>query len=365
MPMSKKANNLIEVIGQYINAAQGSNEAAYEHLFGTGAVAELEQKIADYYEMKYALLVSNATTGLFALALALDLKNDEFITSPYTYGASLASWLMLGNKPIFTDIDSQTLTLDPQKARRSVTANTRAILAVDIFGNPSDASALREIADEFGVWYIVDCAQSFGAKRNAEPASRLADALVISFTSGKTLFAGEGGAVVTDNLEIYEKLLWHTQHPYRQKRELALGVANEFAFNARIHPLAAIWASFHFEAALDELEKYQRKCFSLIDRLNESGLIETVNFKDENIFSSFFRLTVELGENISEKEFTMFLEKQKIQAKPAPVPVSVIYQTQVFLEQYGDRFSLPTPCLVAENQVKRRVCLLFDKNINF
>ncbi len=112
-------------------------------LTGQGAVAELENKIASYYQMKHALCVSNATTGLLGLALALDLKNGEFITSPYTYGATISSWLMLNNSIIFGDIEPQTATLNPEKIKKIVTNKTKAILATDILGNPSDTKAKK------------------------------------------------------------------------------------------------------------------------------------------------------------------------------------------------------------------------------
>src|SRR5436190_7634341 len=81
----------------------------------------------------------------------------------YTYGASLSGWLLLGNRPVFADIEADTLLLDPGSVRTQITPRTRAILAVDIFGVPSDSAALRRIADEHGLWYVAHAAQSLGA----------------------------------------------------------------------------------------------------------------------------------------------------------------------------------------------------------
>src|ERR1700755_2002547 len=83
-----------------------SPAAMQEHYCGaSGPVADLETKLRELYEMKHALCVSNATTGLFALALAAELRRNEFVTTPFTYGATLAGWLMLNNRPLFADID--------------------------------------------------------------------------------------------------------------------------------------------------------------------------------------------------------------------------------------------------------------------
>lgn len=359
---SRRKKKLNRAIIDYLKSVALSEATAQSHLFGSGAVAELEKKIAGYYGTEYALCVSNATTGLFAVALALGLKDTEFITSPYTYGGSLASWLMLGCQPVFADIDPLTLTLDAESAREHITKKTKAILAADILGNPSDAKALRKLADEFGLWYVADCAQSFGATREGFPASRLADALVISFTSGKTLFAGEGGAIVTSNRELYEKLLFYSQHPFRQKRELGLGISNEFALNGRIHPLGAIWANAGFETALKRLKSYQNECLKVIDCLNKSGLTESANFKARGILPSFFRLTAALVKGSGEQEILSYLTAQGIGAKTVSVPVSLIYQNAAFLAQYEKRFLAPKICSVAEHQVKQRIGLALIKN---
>src|SRR5689334_20747949 len=107
-------------------------------LDGTGAVAALEGKLRDLYQMRFALCVSSATMGLLSIALALDLRNAQFVSTPYTYGGSLAGWLLLGNRPKFADIEPLTLGLDPIATQRAITPKTRAILASDVFGIPSD-----------------------------------------------------------------------------------------------------------------------------------------------------------------------------------------------------------------------------------
>lgn len=362
MPMSNNKLKLNRAITDYLRSSASSDVGAQTHLFGGGAIGELEQKIATFYGKKHALCASNATTGLLAIALALDLKDSQFITSPYSYGGSLASWLMLNNSVVFSDIDPLTQTINPEKARQLITKKTRAILAVDILGNPSDSFALRQVADEFGIWYIADCAQSFGARRGGFPANHLADALVISFTAGKTLFAGEGGAIITDNTELYERLLFFSQHPFRQKRELGLGIVNEFAFNGRIHPLAAIWANAGFADSLKHLKTYQNESLQVVDCLTKSGLIKPADFRENDIFPSFFRLTVELKKKSGEQKIESYLAAEGFNAKISSVPVSLIYQNEAFLAQYKKQFSLPQTCLVAERQVKQRVGLVLTKN---
>lgn len=312
------------------------DSSAQDHLYGIGAVNELEQKLARHYGKKYALCCASATTALLAIALALDLKNEQFITTAFTYGGSLAGWLLLGNRPLFVDIDSLTHTLDPNAIREvlraGITDDVKAILAVDTFGNPCDMKALRDIADEFGIWYVADAAQSFGAYRDRLPASSLADALVVSFTVGKSLCAGEGGAIVTDDGALYEKLVWFTQHPYRQYRDLSL--ENQFGLNGRINPLSATIANATFEQALLDLQLYQSHCLAIISALNDLDLTEAIPDHLDFYLSTFFCLTATWRDLPQEEVLLRALRDRGFHLAIAPVPLSPIHQQAAFVAQY-------------------------------
>lgn len=357
----RTVNSASKQIADYLQKVNSSEEAAQAHLFGDGCIADLETKLANHYGMKYGLCLSNATSGLLGIALALNLKNSEFITSPYSYGASISSWLISGSKPVFADINPQTLTLDPMHAVKAISNKTKAILAVDILGNPSDSVGLRKLADDFGLWYIADCAQSFGARREGLPASVCADALVISFTTGKTIFAGEGGAVLTNNQKLYEKLLWFTQHPYRQKKELGLSLSNEFSCNARIHPLSAIWANATFDSSLTRLAKHQEFCFDIVDALNEIGLSVPIDFASLNIQSSFFRMSAEWKTSPDSAELENQLAKRGFKLAVSECPVQLLYRQAAFIAQYRSLAKNISRCINAERQVRQRFCLTIQK----
>lgn len=268
-----------------------------DHLSGAGAVARLERRLRDLYGVKYALCVSSATSGLTAVALATGLRNSEIIAPVLTYGATLAGFLMLGNHVRFADVDPVTLCVDPADVEKLIGPRTKAIVSVDLFGVPSDSAALRGIADDHGLILIADAAQSFGATRGG--ILRVdADAHVLSFTVGKTLCAGEGGAVLTNRADLYERLVWHTQHPHRQRRDLGFDCENEFAVNCRIHPLAAACAEAAFDESLGRLRLRQQRAFGLVESLNESGLVEPLPFSRQSIASTFFRLSVARGKGV-------------------------------------------------------------------
>ena len=328
-------------------------------LTGCGAVAELERKLREYYGMKHALCVSNATTGLLAVGLALGLRDAEFLTTPYTYGASLAGWLLFGNRPAFADIEPDTLGLAPESLAAQISPRTRALLAVDIFGVPSDTVGLRRIADEHGLWYIADAAQSFGARREDKPASASADALVVSFTARKSLDAGEGGAVITNHSDLYEKLVWWTQHPYRQHRDLGLRVENEFGLNGRIHPCAAIKANAQFSDCLEKVAERRRQGFEILDDLNHSGLTEPLHFRKRAIEPAFFRLTAAWTGTPKSGALRTRLRQLGFEAEFAPSPARLIYRQGAFLAQYEGLLQSVPRCPVAERQAKRRFAVSF------
>jgi len=324
------------------------------HLSGTGAVANLERKLAGWYGLPHALAVSSATSGLMGIALALDLAGTEFVTTPYTWGGSLAPWLALGCHPVFADIDPRTLTLDPHSVAARITKRTRAILAVDIDGTPCDSVALRKVADDHGVWYIADAAQSLGATMGGHPASVDADALVVSFTSGKTLDVGEGGAVITPHASLYERLIWHTQHPQRQTRELGLGVTNELAINARIHPNAALEADERFDDALVKTATRQDWCFGVLHWLEQSGLIEPTGIPGHDArCPSFYRVSVAVQPNCPKNidaQLEDWLSRAAFQVRVECSPVSVVYR----LPGFSALHQTSAPCPNTEQQHERR-----------
>lgn len=344
------------VVG-YLEACAAGEPAREWQLSGTGPVAELEAKLRRLYGKRYALCVSSATTGLIGLGMALELDGAEFVTTPYTYGATLAPWLFLNCRPRFADITPTTLTIDPTAARHAGTPRTRAILAADIHGVPCDTRALRAVADELGCWLIVDGAQSFSAMRGGMPAGAFADALVVSFNSQKQFWAGEGGAVLMDNQDLYEKLLWETQHCSRQRRELGLHLDNEFALNGRINPLSAVWANAVFDDVQRAIEDYRRQCFEVGALLNRSGLTVPTRWQEEGIVPSFFRLTFRWAGVPDEASLAATLRSSGYEARISPSPIRLVYQQSAFLTQFERRTTVPPDCPVAEVAAARSFCL--------
>ena len=330
----------------------GDSGVEFDQFTGLGAIAELEKRLAEFYGMEHALCTSSATTALFAIALALELRSADFITSPLNFGGSLTPWLLLGNRAIFADVDPDTLTIDPNRLKADlITSRTRAVLAVDLHGYPSDTAGLRRVADDLGLWYVADAAQAFGARRNGDPASCLADAVVLSFNSQKGLAAGEGGCVLTNNADLYEQVLWWSQHPLRHKRELGVRIYNEFSFNCRIHPAAAASALRSFDLALERIADYQELCFDALARLEAADLIYPTCLSALKITPSFFSVAARPTSSV--EDCMRCLVDDDIEATVTNSLSSVLYKNPVYLRQFRDRRHAASVCPVAEEGINR------------
>ncbi len=348
--------SLTRSISEYIKANLGAEDGGHIQLHGTGAVKNLESRLSAYCGVRHTLAVSNCTTGLMAVALALGLQNVEVIVPPLVYGGSISGLLLLGNRLRFCDIDRDTLTLDPESVRRSISPRTRAILAIDLFGVPCRARELKQIADEHGIPLICDSAQSLGAISNGVPIGSIPHASVLSFTSGKTLFAGEGGAILTNDTKLYNNLLWLTQHPNRQRRELGLAIFNEVSLNARIHPLGALWADATFESAIASIRDWQEKCLQRIEFLNATGLVEEQSFSKGTV-PAFFRLTAALKAGVASNHLVRAMATAGHAIEVQEALIQPIFKSSSFAAVIGKRTIGVRRCPNAEQASSRRIAI--------
>jgi perosamine synthetase len=352
-PGSRSATRPEQAIAQYLTAARSSEAVRQSHLLGTLAVARLEARLRKHYGKRHALAVANGTCGLLAVALALEVRGSDVVTSPLSWGGTLAGFLHAGARPVFADVDACTLNLSPEAARSALTRRSRALLAVDLFGIPADDAALRRVADDHGLWYVHDAAQSLGASNGGRPAGALADAIIVSFTCGKTVFAGEGGAILTDDDDLYDRLVWSTQHPYRQKRELGLSLTNEFALNFRIHPLAAVWAETDFEPALERLVKHRQWGDATVRAMDGSCLTEPLRYADSDLQPTYFRLTAAWRGRPRPQVLRRAFQAEGFTEDVRPLRIQPLYRGGAFRAAWSGVHL--GRCPVAEDQATRRI----------
>jgi dTDP-4-amino-4,6-dideoxygalactose transaminase len=157
---------------------------------------QFEDALCNYLSVPYISLVSNATIGLIIALKALDIKG-EVITTPYSYVATAHSLSWNKIKPIFVDIDPDTLNLDPRKIESAITLNTSAIMPVHVYGNPCDVDKIEAIAKKNNLKVIYDAAHAFGVKCHCGSILKHGDLSILSFHATKVFNTFEGGAIIS------------------------------------------------------------------------------------------------------------------------------------------------------------------------
>ena len=164
--------------------------------------ARFEAALAERVGAPYVAAVSSGTAGLhLAVRLAGLGEGDEVVTTPFSFVASANCVLYEGATPVFADIDPRTLNLDPAAVEAAITARTRAILAVDIFGYPAEYAELEAIAERCGLVLVEDACEALGAEYKGRPVGSLGAPAVFAFYPNKQMTTGEGGAVAVPTEE--------------------------------------------------------------------------------------------------------------------------------------------------------------------
>ncbi len=179
----------------------------HEDFYGGPKVREFERQCAEYFGVKHAVTVNSWTSGLVAAVGAIGIEpGDEIIVTPWTMCASATAILHWNAIPVFADINPETFNLDPESVEANITPYTKAIVAVDIFGQSADMDELMAIADKYGLKVISDTAQATGALYKGKHAGTLAHVGGYSLNYHKHIHTGEGGILVTDDDDIAERL---------------------------------------------------------------------------------------------------------------------------------------------------------------
>lgn len=199
-------------------------------------VSAFEQEFADYSGTSRAVALANGTDALVLSLRALGIgRGDEVITTPYTFFASAEAIDHVGANPVFVDIDPVSFNLDPARIGAAVTARTRALLPVHLFGCPADMTALGAAAAEHGLHVIEDCAQACGARVGNERVGSMGAAGTFSFYPTKILGCyGDGGMVTTNDTNLAARLL-----KLRNHGACAPFIHDELGYNSRLDEIQA------------------------------------------------------------------------------------------------------------------------------
>lgn len=184
-------------------------------------IAEFERKVADYTGAKYAVAIANGTAALHAACYAARIgEGDEVITTPITFAASSNCVLYCGGTPVFADINPETYNISPEDIERKITPKTKAIIAVHFTGQPCEMEQIHAIAHKYNLTVIEDGAHALGAEYQGKRVGTLSDMTTFSFHPVKHITTGEGGMILTNNPELYQRLKLFRIHGITREEEL-------------------------------------------------------------------------------------------------------------------------------------------------
>lgn len=198
-------------------------------------VAQLEEDFAKYCGTEYAVAVNSGTAALHAaLHVAGVGPDDEVITTPFSFIATINPILMCGAKPVLVDVNSEDFNIDASRIEAAITPKTKAIIPVHLYGQPANMKEINEIAQKHGLKVIEDACQAIGANYKDKKAGNLGDLGCFSLYATKNIMCGEGGMVTTNNKDFVAALKQFRQHGMSAQYEYL-----ELGFNYRLTDLQA------------------------------------------------------------------------------------------------------------------------------
>lgn len=266
---------------------------------------ELEKKLCDFLGGAYVGLVVN---GHAALELAIQAYGieGEIITTPFTFVSTANAICRVGAKPVFCDICENNYTIDPDKIEKLVTTKTKAILPVHVYGNICYVDEIKRIADKYGLKVIYDAAHAFGVRYRGKPVSCVGDSSCYSFHATKVFNTIEGGAVCTNNYEIYKKICVLRDFGINGEGDtIAIGG------NAKMNEFSAAMGICNLRHISDAI-LYRKAMAELYDSLLEDIPGIRTNTVQENVESNYSYYPIIINPNeYGHSRDDLFIELQK------------------------------------------------------
>lgn len=298
-------------------------------------VAEFEGKFADYIGTGHAIATSSGTTALHVALLCAGIgKDDEVITTPFSFAATANSILYVGAKPVFVDIDPKTYNINPEKIEEAINDKTKAIMPVHLYGQPADMGPICKIAENHDLKVIEDAAQAHGAIYNGKKVGSIGDMACFSFYPTKNITTSEGG-IITTNDDVFDKDARALRaHGESERYEHVI-----LGYNFRMTDIAAAIGV----AQLKRLEGFNEKRIENAEYLTEH--INTIDgieppFVAENVKHVFHQYTIRV-ENGKRDELRDFLNNEGI-------GTGIHYPRPIYKQELYEKLGYVADCPEAE-----------------
>lgn len=283
-----------------------------------------ERAMTDYVGVSHAIALPSCTSAIHLALAALGVgPGDEVIVPDVTWIATAAPIAYVGASPVFVDIDAATWCLSLESVERSITPRTRAVIAVDLYGHMPDLPALRAMLEPRGIALVEDAAEAFGSEYQGRRAGSFGDVGVFSFHGSKTITTGEGGMLVTNRPDLYERAYFLHDHGRRRGDRTFFHM--EVAFKYKMSPMQAALGLAQLERA-PEIVARKREIFSWYQA--ELGADErlTMNPDFPHLVNSYWMSTALLDPRlgITKQELIQRLEARGVDSRPFFYPLSAL-----------------------------------------
>ena len=326
-------------------------------------VVEFEKRVDSFAETKYAVAVNSGTSALHLIIRGMGIgEGDVVITTPFSFIASSNCILFEGARPLFVDIEADTLNLDADKVEEKLESmsgeeltKVKALLIVDAFGQPADWDRFIEIGKKYNLKLIEDSAEALGAEYKGKRAGSLGEVGIFAFYPNKQITTGEGGILVTDDEELARLA--------RSMRSQGRGESGEWldherlGYNYRMDELSAALGCSQMERIEEILNKRARVAEMYREKLAEVEEVQVPYIAPYVSRMSWFVYVVRLEGKINRDKMIKYLNKEGIQCKPyfTPIHLQPFYR-KMFGYKEGD---FP----VTENVTGRTIALPFFNNL--
>ena len=335
---AKAIRQIVKLARKDVNTAAG----------GTGPIAQFESRFCQLTQTKHGLLMNSGTATLHSAYLACGVRpGDEVVVPAYTFFASAAPILACGGKPVFCEVDPETLTMDPDDLESRITEQTKAVCCVHVWGNPARIDQIAEICRRRGVLLVEDCSHAHGAKFADRSVGSWGDIGCFSLQGSKPVSGGEMGIAVTNDNVLFDRML-ALAHFGRIQKGLSSDEfqLEEFSYGLKYRPhLYGVVMALASLDELNELNSLRRRNYAILtEELQNCGAIETIKSYEEATRGGMLEFILKYSkEHLGDLPFGSFLAAIRAEGVPASVdrytcqaePGKLLHQTKLFQDNSG------------------------------
>ena len=306
-------------------------------------IEEFERSIAKYVGVDYCLSLNSGTSSLHALLLAYGiLPNDEVIVPSFSFISTANSILFLNGTPKFADIEETTFGLEPNSIEQTISSKTKAVIPVDYGGQSCNIQKIKEITQEKKLFLIEDAAESIGSTINGKKVGTFSDSAMFSFCGNKVLTTGEGGAIVTNSKDIFEKIKLIRSHGRLNGEKYftdpSSAMYQDLGYNWRMSTITASLGITQLQKLEKIISMRQKNAEYLSNNLSKISQIKTPKLI-KNSRHTFQMYTIRLPNKKIRNDLQQFLSMKKIVSK---IYFSPIHKSEYYSKKFSsDKISLP------------------------